>query len=344
MSTSLDLSVEGESEHLFAYVLERDVDFLLVEELSCSADFRAFLLGLTFPGLNAGEATWLVRHSVARTGAVPGETDIELTLVGGPLPGPVRLMIENKVDAEFQPEQAARYREEVLRSVSTGACWKAASCLLAPATYLASRSGGDGFDASISYEQIVGHLSGRAAAVEGELGARLRHRVLTLEQAIAKSRRGYTPVPHDGITDFWSRYWELANAISPSLKMERPSVRGGRSWWIRFSAALQQHPNLPNAFLIHKLERGRIQIEFPGWAEQIELLEAAVRESDAPFEIWPAGKSAAIAMSVPIVDPTGDFDSQVGAVRAGLEAGVRLQDWWRTDWRTLLEGDSVDRH
>ncbi len=338
MASSSDQAAgPSDTAPLFAFVLERDINLLLVEELSCSSAFRDFIAERCLPGLELGEASWLVRHSVARTGAVTGETDIELTLVGGALPGPVRLMIENKVDAGFQPGQPARYRDDAQRSLELGGCWKAVTCLVAPEAYLTSRSGAEGFDVQISYEDTVRLLNSRAADVGGEVGSRLKHRVLVLEQAISKARRGYVPVPHAGLTDFWARYWELAAAIAPSLRMERPSVRGGRSWWIRFSDALVVHPSLPRAFLIHKLERGRVQIEFPGWGERMDILEEAVRRTDASLEVWPAGKSAALALQIPIIDPTADFEDQQVEAVAGLAAAIRLQEWWRLHWKVLLE-------
>lgn len=321
-----------------AVVLERDVDLLLVEELSCSDAFRVFFANAVLPGIDLVGASWVIRHSVNRPGLLPGETDIEVTIEGDALPGAIRLLIENKVDAGFQPEQVARYLHEARRVLETGDCWLARTCLVAPSAYLDSRSDAAAFDVSLAYETIAAHLSGRAAAAGGELAARLRFRATTIEHAVSKARRGYVPVPHSGITDFWFRYWQVATAEAPSLRMPQPAERGGRSSWIRFPKAIAPHPPLPRVFLVHKLEKGRVQLEFPGWAGRFELLEETLRMTGAPFETWPAQKSAAIAAPVPELDPADDFDDQLAAVRAGLAAAVRLQEWWNQHWRSVLEG------
>ncbi len=338
------ISVDDETRPLFAFVLERDIDFLLVEELSCSDQFRAFVMERCLPGTDVAGANWFVRHSIGRTGTVSGETDIELTLLGGSLPGTVKVLFENKVDAEFQPDQALRYRDEATRAMEELGCWRVVTCLLAPAAYLAARAGAADFHSAISYEDVLAHLADRASTLDGELGHRLAHRVSTIEQAILKARRGYVPVRHDGITDFWSRYWEVASAEASSLRMRRPSVRGGKSWWIRFSDAIVSQPPLPPAFLIHKLEKGRVQLEFPGWASRLELLVEAVKATEPGFEAWPAQKSAAIAVPVPLIDPSGNFDDQVESVRAGLAAAVRLQEWWQRHRDVLLKVAATDPH
>ena len=145
------------------------------------------------------------------------------------------------------------------------------------------------------------------------------------------------PVPHEGITDFWLQYWELATEEVPSLRMQRPAVRGGRSTWIHFRDALQRRPSLAPVVLVHKLEKGQVQLVFPGWGGRMELLARAIRDTGSDFEVWPAQKSAAVAILVPAVDPAGNFSDQVAGVRTGLAAAVRLQEWWSLYWRNVLE-------
>lgn len=145
-----------------AFVLERDVDLLLVEELSCSDAFREFFANTVLPGVDLVGANWVIRHSVNRPGLLPGETDIEVTIEGDALPGQIRLLIENKVDAGFQPEQVARYLHEARRVLEAGDCWLAKTCLVAPSGYLESRNDAAAFDVSLAYETIAEHLSGRA--------------------------------------------------------------------------------------------------------------------------------------------------------------------------------------
>jgi hypothetical protein len=84
-------------------VTERDMDLMLIEELASSSFFLHWFLrkvGATGKGRFKS-----IGHSV-RTSS--GETDIELEVVQGA--DSVKILIENKVDARFQPRQAQRYK------------------------------------------------------------------------------------------------------------------------------------------------------------------------------------------------------------------------------------------
>lgn len=324
----------------FAFVQERDIDFLLVEELACSAAFRELVLGAALPGFEIGAFTPAVLHSVSRGGEGSGETDIqvELTPTAGAIPGLCLVLIENKVDAVFQPAQAARYRSAAKEAETSGGYAAARTLLVAPAKYLEFRPEAADFDGRVSYEVIETHFRERAARSEGEIRGRYAHRAKLVELAISKARRGYQTVPNDQVTDFWKRYYNLVRAEASSLRMNQPTVQGSQSTWIRFSGTLDHHPPLPRAFLIHKLLHKRVQLEFPGWAGRLSRLEEAIAATGfgESMSARTAGKSAAITIEVPVVDVLAPFDPQINAVREGLLAAVALQRWWSDHWKLLL--------
>ena len=324
----------------FAFVQERDIDFLLVEELACSLPFRRLLLGAALPGVDVGSFVPVVLHSVSRGGQGSGETDIQVALrsVADTLAGPLLVLIENKVDAVFQPAQATRYRIAAEHAELSGKYAVARTLLVAPARYLHSRPEAAEFDCRVGYEAIEGHFRERAATEEGEVSERCAHRANLVALAISKARRGYQTIPNERTTDFWQRYYAMMRANAPSLRMAPPNVKGSMALWIRFSGTLGHHPPLPRAFIIHKLEQGWVHLEFPGWADHLEQLAEAIRVSgfEGTLRARPASKSAAIAIEVPVVDARAPFELQVEAVEEGLRGAVALQGWWTENWKLLV--------
>src|SRR4051812_5076572 len=87
-------------------VCERDVDLLLLEEFLASAEFGNWFLRKVSNGQASSGALIGARRSVTESN---GESDLEVTLKL-PDDSTLRLLIENKVGAGLQPQQAERYR------------------------------------------------------------------------------------------------------------------------------------------------------------------------------------------------------------------------------------------
>ncbi|MGQ0567744.1 MAG: hypothetical protein ACT4OK_22130 [Gemmobacter sp.] len=107
---------------------ERDFDLLILEELAYGAGFADALL--QYVGVAARQVD-RIRHSVTESfgGDAWGETDLLVTLRDGPT-----LLIENKLTAGFQPDQALRYRHRAAHHASSHG---ALTILIAPGPYLA---------------------------------------------------------------------------------------------------------------------------------------------------------------------------------------------------------------
>src|SRR5262245_25450683 len=86
---------------------ERDIDLLLLEELEVSEPFRRWFwssCGLGYPEHCAMAGVW---HSISHPKF--GESDLIVLVCDGAGPA-TALLVENKVDAPPQPDQATRYR------------------------------------------------------------------------------------------------------------------------------------------------------------------------------------------------------------------------------------------
>jgi hypothetical protein len=86
------------------WVAERDIDLLLLEEISSSPNFLKWFLAQT--GIS-GRASLVSAGCAVHT--TKGESDLEVTVqYAGRI---YRILVEDKIGAAFQPRQSERYRE-----------------------------------------------------------------------------------------------------------------------------------------------------------------------------------------------------------------------------------------
>lgn len=138
-------------DHSVSYVVERDIDLVLVQLLETSSEFRLwFAREVDLPTPLDGYLG--VRQSVYTKN---GESDVE---VGFETPhGHHAVLIENKIDASMQDRQVERYHERGDAYLEDG--WDAFTvCLVAPEAY-ATREERREFDEIVTYERIEEELS-----------------------------------------------------------------------------------------------------------------------------------------------------------------------------------------
>ena len=160
-----------------------------------------------------------------------GETDLYAYFSAGGREG--LLLIENKIDAEFQPLQPERYRqraEALARELGQDAVF----CLLvAPSRYVASRDAKSKlFDCILSYEDV-------ASAISEESTPRSRHRAALILRAVEQAHSAYLLTPVAEVGDFWMRVHEVAKHEYPGLQMPSPKEKGSQSKWIIFKPGCQ---------------------------------------------------------------------------------------------------------
>lgn len=235
------MSNRGIGDVLLPRLYERDIDVLVQEELLFNESVRS----LFSSALELPDSIQIDRCALSVFDST-GETDIEARFSCGEHRG--ALLIENKIDAAFQPTQPERYRERAtLLSSQLGI--KVYCCLIAPAAFDARRSG-NSFDAVISYEQL-------ADAVAAQANARSKHRAKLIQHAISMARRSYVAVPSDEVTHMWGRVYEIASASYSDLKMKPPGTKGSDSIWISLKANLP-----PNVTIDWKITKSVVDLSF----------------------------------------------------------------------------------
>jgi hypothetical protein len=293
-------------------VTERDIDILLMEEFESGAGFLEWFVGTTarwpLDGLDLLGA-W---HSVSNE---HGESDI-LVLAHRPGGELLALLIENKVDAPPQPEQALRYERRGQAGVADGVWQQFATCIVAPQRYLDAAANVAGYQTRVSYEAIGEWM--RANLPPGRRTEFKRNLILA---AVEQQRRGYSPKIDPVVTHFFAEYWEMAESIFPELRFVHSGERPADSTWAEFRPA-----ELPKGRqILHKIPKGYVDLQFSGLGARIEelnTLNAALLRDGLKFA--QATKSASLRIEVPKMDVREDFSSQREAALLALKAAYKL--------------------
>lgn len=299
-----------------ASVCERDIDLLLLEEFVASLAFLQWFSGRVAVAPTKVEKLLEVQRSVIRSN---GESDIEVLLQNSNC-DTACLLIENKINALFQPQQAERYRSGGQDYQNKGKCGCFQTILVAPERYFSSDTALEGFDARVTYEEIKDWFTHQSW-----MGARQRYKVALLTAAIEKGVVGYQPIGDDSVTSFWYQYWQLSQAKTPALRMKEPVLKPAGAGFVLFKPS-----SLPSGVdLIHKLPHGNVDLQFSGMGHQLDQLQEQFgRLIDADMRFEKASKSACIRLQVPPVDTTREFDPQREASILGLDAATRLLRWY----------------
>ena len=242
-------------------VRERDIDFLLVEELLSSVKFVNYFLGkLTLPEC---DELIEVQRSINDFGL--GETDVLIeykhrdTSIG--------VLVENKLDALFQPEQAERYTSRAEQYVVSGKYHQTYAILVAPQQYIEKQND---FQHCISYEDIAEYFK------NSDLGDRGEFKETLLKIASEKLRRGYVAINSEPNQEFWTTYYNHISVAAPMIMMKPVSVVPANSDWIDLTAGRLK--------FVHKLSKGYLDFSlkdedainklekiFPGRTEKLNF-------------------------------------------------------------------------
>ena len=302
-------------------VHERDVDLLLLEELHASPDFQRHFLKLLGDGMT--------QSAIAAKGKIPldsqllhgqhsvsnslGQSDLEVACRDSK-DQVWRILIENKIYAGYQPEQARRYKRRGELYKKRGCCNNFITVLTAPTKFIGTAP--NGFDANITYEGIRSWFENSKS-----LGLRRVCKVGLLNAAIRKKEK--VREKSKAITEFWFKYHELVQQIAPELCMPTPEPRSGGFLYFK--------PPATNGIkFVHKINKGQIDLRFAKMGTQIskvkELFEKHIRPDK--MKIVKTHESAAIRTTVQELVSVDDFEEQKEKVTNCITEAKALLQWW----------------
>jgi hypothetical protein len=291
-------------------VTEREIDLLLLLALHASPGFRAFLASKTAgPGDFEFLGAWRGVYDNL------GECDL-LVLVRDAKDRRVAIMIEDKIDASFQPGQASRYRERGERGCALERWDRFITCLCTPKAFAEPIARGEAWDTILTYEEIEASLVVQEDAFAPFVRGALR-------QAADKQRSGGFVVSHQA-SAFWAQYRRLQREEFPELKMTAlAEVQSANDPWPRFAAGMLP----PRVKLEHKPWKGCVDLTFQDmkfedlWSRLEGLLPC-------DFEVRRTARSAAVRATVPPLNAMQPFEPQIEAVRTAFRAAEALLRLW----------------
>ena len=272
-------------------VRERDIDLLILEEFYSQTGFDKLFLKV----VNKQEYIFSKAYRSVTTAGL-GETDIQIEYIND-VGNKLYVLIENKVDAEFQDAQYERYLERAnLLKTDTS---EAYVILTAPESYIKQKSE---FKYHLSYEDMKEWFTNNYS--EQNRGWYKRE---LLRLAIDQERRGYQTIKDEVVTLFWKQYFEYIQEVLPELQMNDPKIKPTQSSFVYF------HPKWlpPNMKLIHKMDKGYLDLELSGKAENYdEIVEEYSPKLLENMEIVVTGKSICFRFELPIISFEKSFKEQ----------------------------------
>lgn len=303
------------------------IDFLLEEEFTVDSGFLpAFLNKCEFEFPNAKVLE--VAHSVsARDQYGVGESDLIVIFnyKGEGEASRGALLIEDKINAAFQPHQAERYRHRGERGVSAGSWDAFRTILVAPTRYI---SGPHGFDAAVSLEAITEWIC------PGD-SARRDFRKARLEAAIAKKNATGVQIVDDAMTAFrksffdFLRKWNESNGTDFAMPPPKPAFYDD-NWFV------MTRSGLPAASQFRYMSRsGIVELGFNN--TPLEKLEPLIHSLPRGVELKSTGRRkqhSAFRMSVEPISDFSSFEEQRSKVQSAMAVLLQIsrfhdqaQDW-----------------
>jgi hypothetical protein len=335
--SSVDIDAIGR----FSVIREWDIDLLLLEELHCNADFVCWLYGLVRSRVSRvalpqiSNIQCLARHSVSYSGDGSGESDLEAVFSGVSkgARSHVLVLIEDKIDATFTPYQPERYLKRCSALNSAGQYSAAITLLIAPEDYLSS-AGSQCFDAILAYEQVMEQLGQVRQFGERELHSRREHKLLMLQHALTRYRRGGNRINDDERSSFFDDYFSLALQRQPTLRQKPSRARSAASRGFFYELYPRLSEGFDELYMEHGLDRGFVTIYFRGWGQNRDWYVPRLRKIiddrrmivDSPpdkqfVQVRIAGLPQ-LRLETPIAE-------QVAAAHECIDAAAALLDWYQ---------------
>jgi len=319
-------------------VRERDLDNFLVEELFASPAFLTWMVDRVAHKFSAPEDYDVLLQKSPPREKDRRQTDVRIGWFDEDQTMHACVLIESKITADFQTGQAQAYADELVALRGRLGEKAAAALLVAPSARLSSLAHDGSFDGEVAIEDIIDFMGERAKNVENiELCFRLKARIQLLEALCGK--RAATAWVGSTVPEkrsFAEAYAALAAEILPDLEV-RPSTDGPQAITRLFGGLAID--GLPPCALRHEFGSGSgwkyANVQFKGMAGHLHLLRSSGLLEGTSYSAEEAGKSAAIRVPTPAVNPLRPFAEERDAVASGLLAIRDLLSWLRANASAL---------
>lgn len=213
--------------------LERDIDRIICEEIYCSQSFfNLFLAKISREGAKVLSIFHSKRNEF-------GETDIEVIYEYGGTKHAI--LIEDKISAEPQPEQAERYRSRGEKDVKDGLYEDFSTFLVAPQRYLSNPANmAEKYDYTVSHDDIAKYFKHND-------DPHSEFRLNCFSTSLIKCQYSSRTMKAEKIPDFFVEYAkQLESSSYNNIQIIRLPQTSKKPNWVRFKS------EIPDTYIMHK--------------------------------------------------------------------------------------------
>ena len=241
----------------FRHIDEKDIDMLVMDRVSQGGpvlDMIVREVAEEIPGDAQSYSLASVSHSAMTRN---GESDLVVVLAGPE--GKHAILIEDKIDALAQPQQARRYGLRGEEGIAAGD-WSSYSVLLmAPEGYLQANS--EPYPHELSYQRIRDALP-----LGDEFGRKM------LSCAIVKQQSGWQPSRSEAMSAFYDEVALTAKKmrVKADCWHKVGDSRAEGSGWVDFRSPLA------DTGISWKSDQGSVVLGFNGWGGHVDELKSRI--------------------------------------------------------------------
>lgn len=243
-------------------VQEHHIDFLLEEEFICNEAFLLFFLkqarqNMLSPWNDPDHEARLTPcevwkcHAVRSTTTSAGESDLLVIFQSSATATPrVAILIEDKIRARFQNDQAKRYNQRGVDGVEAGHWDAFFTCLMAPQKYAKDN---EGFDTRISLERLVTFFSGEDSRAKFKAGV--------IERAVLLSAATGIQKVDPAMTGFRALYAQMAEQFFGSQEVTWDAPRD--AWYDDTWFTFRSPEMVGGVKILYKAKMGAVELSYP---------------------------------------------------------------------------------
>lgn len=289
----------------FESIIERDMDILIMRQFAIGNE--AFI-SVFFEGAKITPAQYCdmnIAHSVVTS---DGETDVEVIFTIEDKR--VAFLIEDKISAVAQPDQAARYEKRAKKAKEQGRYEEYYIFIVAPEKYLDSNVEAGKYPYSVSYEKIKETLTDSFD-------------ITIINHALEESKRGYVSIENEPVTMFWNRMYDFVEERFPdtfSFYSKKGDIHASNCWVSIKSGQ--------GTKIVIKADKGFVDLEIAGYTDRFQEFSKVNQEFLDRKQLYlrMASKSLAIRKYIDVIDFTKDFDDQIPQVEYAFIKAKELLD------------------
>ncbi len=322
-------------------VLERDLDLAIFDLLHTCESFSRWILSTTLGEDQCSMDFTGAWHSVIGVDGRESDLEVEWANANGER---IRYLIENKIDAQCQPDQAVSYQQRAQRYLA-GGVWKTATVLVAPEGYRQRHPADtEPFDFTISIEAIVFWIQSTP-----EVAARSNYLSDLFQQMLNKYSR-YRPARPNRIgeneigSDAHGKLQlpELHSLIREELERSFPQLRTSNSTpgeWVYFT-----FPCKSKGVLLRFRARDHwVELVLPKKSFDEDVVEETLRDAPLPEGHFAKRGKTEVVVWRPTeeLDLDSDLPSQVDRIRTALLGAADLAAWYGANVEKFKETATV---